>query len=349
MKPRHALILGAGAAGLSCARLLLLRGWQVDLVAPAAAITGPVVVLNPAALELLRSMWGLDAAQLRGAHPLARRLVAWEAGVPPASLDQPALALPLDALTQELDARLDGAGLRRLRQDEPAGERRLVDARGRLGMADARRAGSRVALSTRVRLATHAPEDRCTLESVSGGWLFLVPLGGGAGMLQAVVPGCPDGEAATRLQDLCGGSRLVAPLIDAADPRVRMQPAMPACSADAARPQRIAIGDAALALDPVSGGGLASGLRGAALAAAVLDDAAAGGDLQEGLQHYALRLAYAAHRHLAQCLDLYRSVPATAAWQHDIDAMAELAAQLQPGLRALRHGLRDGRLRRLAA
>ena len=71
---------GAGVAGLTCARLLADRGWNV-IVLDRGRGAAPSIVLNQLTLTLLGTLWGHHNL-LDGAHPLTERRIRWGSGSP---------------------------------------------------------------------------------------------------------------------------------------------------------------------------------------------------------------------------------------------------------------------------
>lgn len=340
MKSGRALVLGSGPAGLAFARLLLARGWQVDLRSDPPRRTPVVVTLNALTCQLLRELFGVDAGALPGAHALAGRCVRWDDGQ--AMLRPlPSTALPLASLSAALAAGAMEAGLRSQPAEaiDPPSFDWVVDAAGRHGGSAVQvlRFGARAAVVARVRLAARAPSDRCTMEAVAGGWVFLIPLGGGDAVLQAV-SAMPFADAAERLGELLEASTLLRPWITAVDAQVDRLEAMPRLRARPAGAGCIAIGDAALALDPLSGDGIGCGLRSAILAAAVVDAIRAGEDAKACTLHYARRLQRAAVSHVRSCIEHYRRAQPGRAWGGEIEAMA--SALLHCGENAERFAFR---------
>jgi flavin-dependent dehydrogenase len=334
MRPRRARIVGAGPAGLSCAMQLRAWGWDVEVCSAAGAVR-PVVVLNEVTHTLLAQIWGDDLAEAAGAHALVARTVAWVPDELPSVIEQAAWAVPLADLTGLMTLRASQAGVRFLPAEasQANGPHEagiwVVQASGRGSMppGDVITFGQRRALSAPVRLMKGAPEQHGLLESVPGGWLFVIPTGQGEGVLQAM-SAQPFADATATLQALLKRSRLarwgIADWLDeavqyAAMPRVHKQPA---------RPGQIVIGDAALTQDPLSGEGIGTGVRSAVLAAAVMQASDGVHRAPDAIAHYNKRLAYAAHAHVGRCLGLYGQAMAAAHWQGEIQRMHTGLSQL---------------------
>lgn len=368
IRARRALVQGGGPAGWSVAMLLRQRGWQVDLVsAPPGA--GPVVLLNPATLHLLCDVWGWSLQTLAGrwatVQALTERLVAWQSQAlassapPPANrVAQSALALPLATLTSAMAAKAERAGVRNLAPGsaDAGAYAWVIDATGRAGVPPEQlhRFGVRQARSVQVRLSPQAPAHCCVLEAVAGGWLFLIPQGQGTATLQAMVaePG-PLHQAADHLRTLVKRSHHLGALLADWQAPVAHWAAMPSVRRELARPGWLAVGDAALAHDPISGEGIGTGLRTALLAAAVLEATHAGEPTAACLAHYQQRLHHAALAHVRRCLALYQEVQGpqgahqASTWQADLAAMRAGLAQFPGNDEGFQYALSKNGLQKL--
>jgi hypothetical protein len=83
-------------------------------------------------------------------------------------------------------------------------------------------------------------------------------------------------------------------------------------------PGWLACGTAGMAFDPICGDGTAHAVREAILASAVVKAISTGGDAQELLRHYEARLIAGFQRHLATCLDFYRSGHGGIWWEQEV-------------------------------
>ena len=105
----------------------------------------------------------------------------------------------------------------------------------------------------------------------------------------------------------------------AAMPRLAMTP----CAS-----RSIDVGDAAVALDPLSGNGVGSGLRSAILAAAVLEAAERDAMPQACFDHYAQRLRKTMRSHVQSCVEFYGQAAHAAGWRAEIGMMVEALHRL---------------------
>jgi flavin-dependent dehydrogenase len=122
---------------------------------------------------------------------------------------------------------------------------------------------------------------------------------------------------------------------------------MPCLAVTPCTSESIAVGDAAGALDPLSGNGLGSGLRTAILAAAVLDAAGRKSTSQACFDHYTRRLRDTMRSHVRSCVDFYRRIAYASAWRIEVGAMIEALHRMPLGPDAPTFLLNHGRLDQL--
>jgi flavin-dependent dehydrogenase len=345
---KRALVLGSGVAGLTCAQLLAARGWRVDCAAnPATA--GPVVIISRLNADLLLELWQADERLFTGAHRLRGRVVQWEDTLAPTRTATPAFVVPVDVLLARLAGRAEEAGIRFVasEQADAAGYDWVVHAGGRDAVPEKYIAfGRRRGVAVSVKLTPLAHTDRALIESVPGGWLFVIPQGLGRGALQAVFAD-PVVDPHAQLRALLAQSRSMSALIEeivgdpagfAAMPRLAMTPCVS---------RSIDVGDAAVALDPLSGNGVGSGLRSAILAAAVLDAAGREAMPQACFEHYAQRLRKTMRSHVQSCVEFYGQAAHADGWRAEIGMMIEALHRLPAEPDAAAFMLNDGRLDRV--
>jgi hypothetical protein len=279
------LIRGDGVAALCCLHLLTRSG--VSVVREAVSRKRlPAILLSAGAQDLIRDVFE-QPGLFRDLPPIRQRIVQWGAQASPVALAHSAVAVSEEYL-------LDRLG--------PAGHAAAVDPEWTIFASDplpsscaANRFGERFASATPVELAAAACPAACWIESMERGWLFLIAAGDGKAWLLSV------GEPA--LEE----SRLIDPLIAARDDAAGHFAAAPRVSWPLCGPGWLACGTAATAFDPLCGDGTAHAVRESILACAVIRAAASGADPASLLDHYAARLAAGFERHLAICLEYYRS------------------------------------------
>lgn len=315
------LVRGGGLAGITAAKLLHDRGADVRIVAGPRR-PGRIVAIPIETLRLAADLFGVDVAALQIGPMVARRRVEWAAGRADAV---PQIALVCDAtdFSAILARPLRDAGCFSGTADDDADW--TLEASGRPAH-DALRAGERVGQFARVAGITCDPSIAIT--ATSAGWVFTAPHpdGGLAVLLvspSAALAATSRDDVAERLAEAgCAASARDVAEIGAPEsiaPALAQPPHAEAC---------LAIGDAALALDPLRGDGAGFALRGALLAQAVLAAVARGEDRERCLGHYAgrLRAVFAAHLH--GCVAHYGAARHAAIWRHEVAAMAALARRL---------------------
>jgi hypothetical protein len=159
--------------------------------------------------------------------------------------------------------------------------------------------GSRVASTNSIELASDASSDSCWVESVSNGWLFLIPCGARRGSLISV-----GASAETLLKE----SRLVAKQIGELGSSTGSFPAYPRIVLPLGGSGWIACGTAAIAFDPLAGEGAGNALREGILASAVIRAALQGGKAEDLLAHYSNRMLSGFLRHIQECRRFYTAV-----------------------------------------
>ena len=197
-----------------------------------------------------------------------------------------------------------------------------------------------------VKLTPRARTDRTVMESVVGGWLFLIPVGLGRGVLQAVFAG-ETAEPRTGLPMLLARSQAISPLVEEIVGDAAGFAAQPRLAATLCTSGSIAVGDAAMTVDPMSGNGIGNGLRSAILAAAVIDAVRRETAPQACFAHYAQRLQAAMRSHVQTCIDFYGRAAHASGWRDEIDAMNAALDRLPSGPDVLPFRLNNGRLDRV--
>jgi flavin-dependent dehydrogenase len=304
---------GAGLAGMTCALLLARDGFPVTLTGPSMP---EELVLNEAAVAVFTEVWD-DPRLLDGGHRLTGRWVRWGIGADPVEVMSPAVVL--DG-TRLLEQRLPTV-VRREEAETPADWTIHAAARP----AGNPPVGRRVAVVGHVPLADG---DVSRLATTRRGWVQVVPLGDGRGVVRAVAPVPPE-DLAAELAEAGLDEWVPEP-----PEQVTVVPAAPWLARQRAEPGRIHIGGAVLRLDPVSGSGAGHALRTAILAAAALRDIRDSKPVTDVLGHYHRRLGAAFHRHLCGCAAHYRTAFDSADWLGELHitatALTGQAAQLHP-------------------
>lgn len=323
---RSAVVRGSGVAALTCARLLGVQGWDVRLELGAPARRRHVL-LGAATARLLAALWD-EPMLLAGTHPIRERAVSWGTAPDIDILPAPGIALDIDDLVRRL---AEGLCLPPGGADATGDAAWIVDTRP--DSADSSGAdppmhvfGGRHAWISQVELRADSRDDLCVMESVADGWAFLLPVGGGLASLQFV--SIPSGVPPLQPAEVAAATRVIRDAIGHAGAWSDPIPCMPRARLPPASVGRLAVGEGALAFDPISGDGVGHALRGVVLAATTLHEIASGKETAECLDDYANILRRAMVQHIRACLDLYGDAPLAAAWQDEIRAMKDGVALL---------------------
>jgi flavin-dependent dehydrogenase len=323
-RPR-VLIRGAGLAGIAAARLLRDRGAEVLMSAPPRA-AGRIVAIPIETLALAQTLFDVDIAMLQIGPMVEGRRVDWSADGT-AVVPQIALACDVGDFAAALARPLRKAGcMVGGTADDDADW--IIEASGR-PVGSTALGGERVGQF--VRVANTKFEAMTTITATPHGWIFTAPHPGGDLVALMVMPSAasaastPD-EVAERLAFV--GLKVTPADIVAID---RPEPVAPRLSVPLIVANRLRVGDAALALDPLRGDGAGFALRGALLAQAVLAAVDGGRERTQCFGHYEQRLRVVFLSHLKGCSAHYRAARHAAIWKRDVAAMDRLAAQLDLG------------------
>lgn len=302
---------GSGIAATAVAHLLRAQGVAVARggTGPAAS-AAPVVMLGEAAVSLLSDVFApadVIAPLLARAHRIDRRVVRW-GGEDATAVPHRALAIAGADLHGALPA--EGGTGSVAADGEPFALHAAAPYREPAILA----CGTRPAVAAPVRLAALADERAALVEAVDDGWLFLIPQGAGQGWLLAV-GGAP--------QVLLPRSRLVAAAVASLAPATARFETAPRMLRTPAGPGFIALGQGAMAFDPICGDGTATAVRAALLAAAAVGAINKGFDPAAVLAHYRAMMIAALRRHLQVSLPFYRTGGASPWWQDQAEALAE--------------------------
>jgi hypothetical protein len=300
------LVRGDGVAAYCCVHLLQQAGIPVALERLNRPRL-PAIMLTEAALALLADIFG-QKELFRNLPRISTRTVLWGPAEAPVTLPHSAVVTSEKTLL----ASLHPAAADEECHNQPPWR---VFASGPLPPeCTEQRFGLRRARAAPVDLRSGDPG--CWTESTDDGWLFLIGLGGTGWLLSS-------GAAA---QAQLERSRLVAEQIQRlgepggeflAHPRI----VSPLAGKGAEEELWLACGTAALAFDPLCGDGTAHAVREAVLAVAVMRAIAGGAPASEVLAHYESRLLAGFQRHLAYCVNYYRTGGRSPWWSDELGAL----------------------------
>ena len=337
---KKVLIVGTGITGLTCAQILSRQGWQIDILGKISS-SKPPLVFNDLTCKLLQNIWEELGLILAKGHVLEERGVSWGYRSSLKINLEPAIAINGDLLVSHLQEKLrqTSATVQFLNMPQELDWYHLsrkydwiIDAGGRkatcglsLGRGQRWEFGQRHVISTQVVLQNTAQLNRYWIESIDGlGWLFLAPFGERQGILQGMVPE-PENNSVAKLESFLTHSQYISSLIKSWSDNSHVFAAFPSLSWPFCGNGWLAVGDAAISLDPLSGDGTGYGLRGAILATSILNAVMEAEKLDDCLNHYKQRLARTFMIHLDTCFNYYQEMLANTSyqWQIEINLMRQ--------------------------
>ncbi|MDJ0591375.1 MAG: hypothetical protein QNJ72_15480 [Pleurocapsa sp. MO_226.B13] len=337
---KRVLIVGTGVTGLTCAQILSRQGWQIDILSTIAN-SKPPLLLNYLTCQLLQNIWDDRELILAEGHILEERGVSWGSRSSLKINPEPAIAIKGDLLVSRLLEKLrqtnSSIGFLDLPQQldwhHLSSEYDwVIDAGGRkancgLSLGKGRRwnFGQRQVISTDAVLNGNVKLNRYWIESIEEiGWLFLASFGERKGILQGMIPETYNNSVA-KLESFLTHSQYISPLIKSWSDNLQVFAAFPSLSLPFCGNGWLAVGDAAISLDPLSGDGTGYGLRGAILATSILNAVMEGEKLDDCLNHYKQRLARTFTIHLHTCFNYYQEMFANISyqWQIEINLMRQ--------------------------
>jgi len=302
-------ISGDGVAACSCAYLLKQAGFRVA-VSRGERPRLPAILLSDAALGLIQGVFG--DLSFDHSHPIQSRVVAWGPESQVVTVDHSARVVSEQGLLAKLWSRVDV---------DPEGEAdwTIFSSRPLPPGAIEQRFGTRTASVVQVTLKDKSDSRACWIESLEGGWLFLIPNAPGTALVLSV------GDPAESLLDQ---SRIIGKQIAKRGEAAGEFPAYPRiisslCGSSLCGEGWLACGTAAMAFDPLCGDGTSHAVREAILAAAVIQAAANGENPAELRSHYETRLLAGFGRHLALCSQFYKTGHHGPWWDRELKSLDE--------------------------
>jgi hypothetical protein len=302
------LIQGEGIAAYCCWRLL--RDADIDIKMETAKRPNlPAVMLGKTSQKLLQDVFNRQDLFV-GFPEIRRRVVAWGTTAKAVVLPHSAVVVPEKDLLDRIRTGFE--------QDPERGAGKAdwtIFAASPLPPASVEyQIGSRPAAAAAVTLQVGCDAQACWIESLDNGWLFLLPSGKHTGWLLSV------GDTAESLLEM---SRLIQEQIVTLSPAGGIFSSHPRISFPLSAPGWLACGTAALGFDPLCGDGAGNAVREAILGAAVVRAAIAGGSEHSLIAHYQARLLAGFQRHVAACLDFYKSGSSGTWWDRQLDDLKQ--------------------------
>ena len=243
-----------------------------------------------------------------GFIPIRKRIVAWGPGAEP-------MVLPHSAVVASEQTLLDRIPQLEIHEPDKNGGGpvawTIFAARPLPQAIEEHHFGARIARVAAVKLTSKAQADACWIESLSDGWLFLLPADGSVWLL----------SVGSAVDSLLARSRVIADQVLEVCPQGSGFPSHPRIAQSLGAPGWLACGTAALGFDPLCGDGAGHAAREAILASAVVRAAIAGEDVSAIISHYRARLVIGFQRHLEVCEAFYRSGGQGPWWEEQLEAL----------------------------
>jgi len=311
-------IAGSGIAAVSIAQLLSQSNIPYAFESDKANQERSVL-LSSQTVQLLSAIHRTDRFVQFG-WPIQRRSVLWGDATEPVTVEHHGISISESRLSDELRSRLRGSHKNTSVLASPDW---LIETqlRANSGVTLIRYGERRTTFQT-VTLRSSADSHCCVIESVSAGWLFLLPTSSTEAALLCT---------GYHPEEVLAQSRLVTRQMERTSPFSTPVNIAPAIAHELIGPGLIRAGSAALRFDPLCGEGVGHAAREAYLAAAVLRAANRGEAVQGLLAHYATRLQQAFLRHLLVCRSFYDVHQETAFWRSELEHLETGLATMQAG------------------
>jgi flavin-dependent dehydrogenase len=135
-----------------------------------------------------------------------------------------------------------------------------------------------------------------------------------------MVPSAP-ADARKQLRHLLAQSSLIAAAVRKLEKAVTVFDAFPQLTLPICGDKWIAVGESAVAFDPLAGDGVSNALRGVILAVAALNGPADGLPIAATQDHYRRRLSDVFSSHIRSCIEHYQGAFPSAEWSREIETM----------------------------
>jgi hypothetical protein len=300
------LIRGEGIAASCCARLLGQAGLPLIFEAVNRPKV-PAIMLSEVTQKLLEDVFERQDL-FDGLPKIRKRVVLWGTNATPRALPHSAVVISEQMLLDRIHSKLPKA------DSEHNGEAgwTIHAARPLPASAVEHQFGSRMATAVTVKLKSGCDAETCWIESLEGGWLFLLPGGPESAWLLSV------GDAA---EVLLTKSRLVVGQIAEIGHAGGRFPAHPRIAEPLCEPGWLACGTGGMGFDPLCGDGTAHAAREAILGAAVIRAAAEGANVEPLVAHYRTRLLAGFTRHLEVCREFYQQGHCGPWWDRELEGL----------------------------
>jgi flavin-dependent dehydrogenase len=327
------LIIGGGIAGLTCAHLLAGRGWEIEIWDKLSK-SSPTLIINDVTRYVLQDIWQLETDFWYDFHLLTSRQVAWEKDTEVLTIVEDSLVVKGNSLIEKLKLHLLNQKQIYINETPPNLDNIcrqdyawIIDASGRnsttaLNFGKGRRSqfGQRCILSQTVMLTSANHYNACWMETISDGWIFFAPIDNQQALIQCMLPNII--KEPLPILTLLEETNFIKTFIDKITTHPTIFAAYPQLLTPLCGNGWIAVGDAALSFDPISGDGTGYALRTAILATSVINSISNSNlNTKECFNHYNLRLNRTFFQHLEQCIKYYSSAFNSREWKIEIELM----------------------------
>jgi hypothetical protein len=320
------LIRGEGIAAFCCSHLLAEAGVPIK-IEKVGRPRLPAIMVGEATQKLLRDLFRCPDL-LEGLPKIRRRVVSWGPESKPVVLPHAAIVVSEEELWFRIRKQLRRSpNVQNDVQSDVQSEDldwTIFASTPFYSSSIEHHFGSRIASASPVRLQPRHDAEACWIESLETGWMFLLPTSTESGWLLSV--GGSPGSMLSRSSLI---KEQVAELLSSRGTFASHPRAVVPLSG----PRWLACGSAAISFDPLCGDGTGNALREAILAAGVICAANAGGNVDSLVAHYQTRLVAGLQRHIAHCIDFYRSGRSGAWWDRQLEDLVRALAWCQVHIR----------------
>ncbi len=314
------LIHGRGVTALSCANLLLQKGFNVKINGKPFS-SELSVLIDLSTLQLLAQIFE-DKNIVELGYPIQHRIVKWGDDAPKV-VNAHAKAIKLNQLNSSLERSLSDILFCKENNDDESIECH-IDATGRRSQIAYKLAGatntffgSREMITTQVE----ASLDHCITETVENGWLFMFPVSTNRAIVQMM---CPVTNAEANHKSILENAIQQSSLINFYThsrniERIACFPASPKILSSLGSNRWLAVGHAAFTVDPICGNGIGAAIHSAILAAATLEKKDST-EFNTAIDHYHKRQQLSFVLHLQHINDYYKCFAHNRNWQQELSS-----------------------------
>jgi flavin-dependent dehydrogenase len=327
-------IAGTSIAGLCTARLLAKNNIDVELFLPKISSSNPIVVLNGVTVSLILDIWRMPKRSFDYLPMIEYHHIKWGEEEERARKERSVITenlrliylffhILLDQYPDLIHAKfIDDWNFvreRALKQNDKH-TNWMVDASGKIAIvsklygSDKFTFGKRHLVSGVVPLKNLNESNSSWIETTMDGWIYLAQLGERKGLIQAMI------VDQLSLEEILTKTHIIKRYITKKFIQKACFNGSPTLLNEPCGPGWMAVGEAAISFDPISGEGVGNAIRGAMWTSSILKAVISGFSAVDCLKHYSYRLKKAFFHHLNECINLY-SIFSSASWKYECDTM----------------------------